>query len=561
MNKTVTINIAGLVFHIEEDAYERLRSYLDRLHAKFSAEEGRDEILHDIESRIAEILTEKKGPSREVVLMKDIDEVIAVMGEPEAISEEGAPEEQQDQSREETRADENARRRRRRLFRDPDDKVIGGVCTGLGHYFDIDPVWIRLVFAALFCIFGTGILFYILLMIVIPKAETTAEKLEMRGDPVDVNNISRSIKEEFEEFGERMRRFGKEARDWGKPGYDNNRNRSRYHRNRRGAEDIFYNIGTMLGRFVSFCLVIVGILLLIGLLIGAFSITDFGPDMISTQVRNFFEDETSYHMAIAALLLVFGMPIIMMIYSGVIRLFRLPKNNKVLGFTALGIWIIGIIMAVYAGMNIASGFSETSQVAERVPVINAHRDTLSIKVRIDPTMLNSDYEHSMGQRYHYGRHWRMFSMDTSNMKFSARLNIVPSTSDSIELVVYKKAQGRSTQEAHERVMDIRYEVDQDSSAITFPASFTLGENKVWKAQELETELRIPVGTVIFIDGTCEGFIYDIYNVTDTYDYDMVDRRWKMTSAGLACVDCAGLKVEKENALPASEDSIKTDSVR
>lgn len=555
MNKTVSINIAGIVFYIEEDAYEKLRSYLDSLHHKFNAEEGRDEILADIESRIAELLNGKKGPAREVIIMKDIDEVIALMGEPEAISEESNTQGSDQQSEKNYSREENyQRKQRRRLFRDPDEKVVGGVCSGIGHYFDIDPVWLRLGFVLAVILGGTGILFYILLMIIIPKAVTTAEKLEMRGDPVDVNHIKRSIQEEFEEFGERVKDFGKRK----KADYDN-RYRSRYHRRRDGAEDFLRTIGSLLGRFVAFCLVFFGVLLLFGLLTGTFAITDFGPDMIAFQARNLFDDTTSYYVGITAGLLVFGMPILMMIYSGVVILFRLKRNNKILGFTALGIWMVGIVMTVFSIANIASGFSEGSETSDRIPVMNAHRKAVTIKVNIDPDMINDDYDNQWNRKYRYGRRWRMISTDANTMKFGdGRLNIVPASGDSIELIVHKKAQGRTIPEAQARVRAITYNILQDSGTITFPSAFTLGENPVWKAQEVDAELRIPVGTVIFIDASCSELIWDIGNVSRTDDVDMVDRRWKMTPLGLECVDCAGLQIKPQptpEQLQAVQDTL------
>jgi len=411
MNKTVTINISGIVFHIEEDAYDRLKFYLDSLRRKFNAEEGRDEILADIESRIAEILTGKKGPSREVVVMKDVEEVIAMMGEPDVISDETSNSEPAgaNAGASSTAANEHEenyqRKKRRRLFRDPDDRVIGGVCSGLGHYFDIDAVWIRLGFALLFFLGGSGVLFYLLLIIIVPRAETTAEKLEMRGEPVDVNNIRRSIKEEFEEFGTRMKDFGKEAKDWGKSGYDNNRHRSRYHR--RGAEDLFRGIFHVMGRVFAFCLVFFGIIMLIGLLTSTFTITDFGPDMVTEQVKSLFDDGTSYGVAIAAGLLFFGVPVLMMIYYGIKLLFRIQRKDKWVGISALSFWILGIVMSVFSIMNIAAGFSEGSDTAERIAVINPHSDTLSIRVSIDKDMENEDYHSGWNRRYRYEHRWKM----------------------------------------------------------------------------------------------------------------------------------------------------------
>ncbi len=562
MNKTVTINIAGLVFHIEEDAYARLHSYLESLRMKFSAEEGRDEILADIESRIAEILTEKKGPNREVVLMKDIEEVIAVMGEPEAISDDGSTPKEEEQPEE-----KYERRGRRRLFRDPDDKMVGGVCAGIGHYFDIDPVWLRLGFVLAVILGGTGVLFYLLLMIVIPKAVTTAEKLEMRGDPVDVNNIKRTIQDEMEEFGERMKNYGKRKKhEWGKAHYDH-RNRTRYHRRRADAEDFLYNIARVLGRFLAFCLVVFGIFLLIGLLTGTFAITDVGPDMISYQVEHLFDDSGSYYLGIAAGLLVFGIPILMMIYSGIAILFKLKRNNKILGFSALGFWIMGIVFAIISIINVAEGFSFHTEVPDYVAVQNAHRKEVKIRVDIDPNLLNEDYDESWGRRYHYGHRWRWFAADSNDVKLgTVNLNIVPAHGDSIELVVFKTAQGRTAAEANERVRDIRYSIQQDSTTITFSSCFTIGDTPIWKAQNVDAELRIPVGTSVFIDRTCKGLLYDVDNVTDTYDDDMVDRRWEMTQSGLKCIDCAGLELPPTyntnpvQTAPANDTIINHDTI-
>lgn len=560
MNKTVTINIAGMVFHIEEDAFERLKSYLDSLRHKFSAEEGRDEILADIESRIAEILTVKKGPAREVVIMSDIEDVISTMGEPETISEESntqASEQASSQSKKEEPGNEYNRRNRRRLFRDPDERVVGGVCAGLAHYFDLDPVWARLIYVLFTCLtVGTGILFYLLLMIIIPRAETTAEKLEMHGEPVDVNNIRRSIKEEFQEFGERMKDFGKQTKaEWGKGDYDN-RYRSRYHRRSTAAEDILRTIAKVIGKIVAVCFVVFGVLMLIGLFTGTFFITDFGPDQIGEHVKSLFDDSSSYYVGVIGGILVFGIPIIMMIYSGIVMLFRLKRSNKIIGFSALGIWIVGVVMGIVSITNIATGFSQGSDSAERIAVLNPHDSTLTIKVNIDADMLSpnyvDDWDHDHGNGYHH--RWKMVSGDETDLKFGyAGLNIVQAIGDSIEMFVYKKAQGRTKIEAQNRVKAIAYPIVQDSNGITFPSHFTIG-GQSWKAQEVGVELRIPIGTVIMIDASCQYLLDDVENVSKTYDENMVNRRWIMTSYGLKCVDCNDLGIRKWGQPDPNPDS-------
>lgn len=546
MNKTVTINISGIVFHIEEDAYQRLYNYLESLRRKFQNEEGRDEILADIESRIAEILTQKKGPNREVVIMKDIDEVIEMMGQPEDISDAEEKETSSNENDERAQQEYAQRRNRRRLFRDIDDKVVGGVCSGIGHYFDIDPIWIRLGFVAMFFIGGTGVLFYLLLMIIIPRAETTAEKLEMRGEPVDVNNISRTIKEEFEEFGNRMKDFGKEAKDWGKSQKEKYKYEYRYNRRtypRRGPDDFFRGIFHVIGRFFGFLMVFIGISFLIGILTSTFSVTSFGPDAVIFQIRSLFETPWSYSLGIVAFLLVFGIPTLMMIYYGFKILFRLQRADRWVGISALTLWIAGIILGIISVMDIAEGFSEGAEHRNKFNVVNAGMDTVSVRVNIDPDMENDDYRSKWNRRYHFEKRWHMIHTDETTIKFGyAQLDIVPATGDSIELIVYKNALGRTHEEAKRRCDDIEYNITQSGNEFVFPSAFTIGKEYAWKGQEVDVELRLPVGTVIYLDPTTEDLIYDIENVYDVLDEDMVDRRWRMTKTGLECIDCAGLNL-------------------
>ena len=174
MKKTVTVNIGGTVFHIDEDAFELLHKYLETIKAHFHTSDGKDEITSDIEARIAELFTEKLKLGKQAISIEDVQEAIAIMGKPEEFGggEANAPKEEPFQH--------SYTYTKRRVYRNPDDKVVGGVCSGISAYLDIDPLWIRLLFAVMFFGFGSGFLLYIILYIIIPEAKTTAEKLEMR---------------------------------------------------------------------------------------------------------------------------------------------------------------------------------------------------------------------------------------------------------------------------------------------------------------------------------------------------------------------------------------------
>lgn len=188
MKKTLTINLAGMVYNIDEDAYNKLNTYLKNIEMHFSDEKEVKDIMNDIETRISELLAEKISPQKQVVSIADIEEVIKTMGEPHEFG---------DPDKEEKRKTYSSSYHKR-VYRDPDNRVLGGVCGGLGAYMGVDSLLIRVIFVIIFFLGGAGLLIYLILWIIIPEAKTTAQKLEMRGDPVNVSNIGSFVKEEFE---------------------------------------------------------------------------------------------------------------------------------------------------------------------------------------------------------------------------------------------------------------------------------------------------------------------------------------------------------------------------
>jgi phage shock protein PspC (stress-responsive transcriptional regulator) len=185
MKKTVSITISGIIFNIEEDGYDVLRRYLDTISGYFTQSDGKDEIMADIEARIAELFQERMDDRKMVITAEDVEEVINVMGRPEEYVGE-------DTEFGSSTAGEGYRRRgSRRVYRDMEGNLIGGVCSGIAHYFGWDPLWIRLIWALLAIGFGFGFLLYIILWIIIPEAKSTSEKLEMTGEAVNVENIKK----------------------------------------------------------------------------------------------------------------------------------------------------------------------------------------------------------------------------------------------------------------------------------------------------------------------------------------------------------------------------------
>ena len=189
MKKTYTINLGGMAFVIDEDAYIKLNDYLDSIKNHFENENERKEILEDIELRIAEILKDTLSSKKEVISTVDIDNIIKIMGNPSEFGPEDEPQAKQEDDKE---------RSYKRIYRDPDNRVIGGVCGGLGAYFQFDPIILRVLFVIALLGLGTGFFIYIILWIVIPEAKTFAQKMQMRGEEVNISNIGKKVKEEFD---------------------------------------------------------------------------------------------------------------------------------------------------------------------------------------------------------------------------------------------------------------------------------------------------------------------------------------------------------------------------
>lgn len=200
MNKIFNVNLGGYPFTIDDDAYQSLQGYLNTIRKHFSSSEGCDDIIYDIEVRLAELFQENLQ-GEQIVTQKNLDQAIAIMGTPADF---GAIEDEMEETPVHQEAPKKGKKRKikiktgRRLFRDPEDKVIGGVCSGIAAYFGVqDPLWIRLAAVIFMVAGGVVVIPYILLMIIVPEATTSGDKLAMKGEPINVENIAKTVEEEI----------------------------------------------------------------------------------------------------------------------------------------------------------------------------------------------------------------------------------------------------------------------------------------------------------------------------------------------------------------------------
>lgn len=538
MNKTVSINIGGYIFYIEEKAYEKLKRYLDTIEGYFANTEGREEIMGDIEARIAEIFNGKVGNTKQVIVMADVDEAIEVMGQPEAYLDE--------EDEDNTKSNSNYRYSspRKRVFRDPDNAIAGGVCGGLGAYFDIDPLWFRLglIFSILFL--GTGFLLYIILWIIIPEATTTAEKLEMRGENVNVGNIERTIKEEMENLKDRFNDISEDAKNW-KKGPQAKKTHSFIQSLVQLFSQIIISLVKVMGKVVGIAFVVFGVLFLALFIASLFgmpsriNIDNHGVSAFSFFGENyisFLGSASQVNFGLIGVILLFGIPLISIIYIGIRMLFKFQYHNKLINITLSSLWGAGWIICIVIGVQLGRDFALESTKKDNLVIEKpGEGQVLYLKLKKDDENLEEYLKEDEG----YG--WSLSTNDDGTKMYATpRFDIRMSDNDEFYLEVRKTARGSTKKQAYNRAKGIEYGVNQTDSLLQFAKFYSVNREDYWRNQEVELILRVPEGGIVYLDKDMRRIIYDIDNVTNTWDSDMVGRRWIMTKEGLTCIDCDGI---------------------
>lgn len=374
MNKTVSINIGGLFFHIDENAYQRLTLYLNAIKSSLD-EDSKEEVMNDIEGRIGEILSSRIQPDKQVVNSIDIDYIIEVMGKPEDY----IIEDQEVKTSKDYQNDIESLFAKK-LYRDEDEGKIGGVCAGVAHYYGMDLSVVRILFILALLIFnGVTAVVYIILWIVIPKAKTTSEKLHMHGEPVNISNIEKKVKEGFEKVTNGISDMGKDISN--KSGVTVN-----------SVENFFKKTFRIISVFIGGFLFLTTTLGIGTLFLLSFSLL-FNLTEITTgfNVTNLPFD--GFNTTLFAILLFFtsSIPLLFLMFLGIKLI--VPKT-KFLGrytiLTLLSIWVISLFGWIYFGISVAGYTNEKGNVIVKNEILSPANDTLNVNV-LSNTHLVPDY--------------------------------------------------------------------------------------------------------------------------------------------------------------------------
>lgn len=542
MNKTVNINLGGIFFHIDEEAYQKLKNYLDAIRRSLIDDpQGKDEIINDIEIRISELLSEKIKNPRQVVNVKDVESIIEIMGKPEDYASEDAVFEENDFNQHTTR---------KKLYRDPDDKFLGGVCSGIAHYLGVDPIWVRLFWLFFAFTYGSGVLIYFLLWILLPVANTTSQKLEMEGEEVNISNIEKKIREEFKDVSNRFKEgvegFNEEIK---KAGYES--------KLKTGIQEIitvlsqifkvlFKNIGKIVGVF----LILISGLMLLTIFISMFSIGSIeilGIDSNIVHYPPFFYDATIPKGILGvALLLLMGIPFFFLFVLGLKIVSSNAKSLSVMAkLTLLGVWLLSLMLIIFSAIETNLQYLNNATVTIEKH-LSLDKDTLKISV-VAKDDLNLE------------RNYQKIIVDNDREKLletDLKVKIKPSNTNKAKIVIFKKASGISAKKAKIIADEIEYSYTfKDGELVLDNYFFTNLKNKRNK-NKVNIVLYLPKNKIVMLDASLKNFIKSSsFNDEDFYFDDKKNYIFKMTQDGLKCLNCS--EIIRDNLVKNTDSINKT----
>jgi len=496
MKKTVFASVGRLPFTFEEDAYEALKTYLHSIEKYFVSLPGGREVTEDIERRAAELLLQKVRTGH-VVTSEDINYVVSVLGSVEEITGgEAMPKPERTSAA-------------RRLYRDTDNRVLGGVCGGLGAYFGLDPLWFRVGWLALFLFFGSGLLLYLIFWIIVPPARTAAEKLEMRGQPVDVHHLSRNLVREVEATF-----HGSEAKTrWQQLGA----------RLRGLLEQIFKAMGGIF-RILGVVASLIGLMLAAGvvlvfvqIMLGEISLIRLGEHGVEIQswkegIHHIFPSPWQGWLTLAALGIFLLIPTLALAVRAVRYLFRLPGGPQWIVYPLVSAWLVAVGYLLWSGLRLAREFSSTG-------VREDHLEWQPDSAGVQVSMILPEVREGL-------------------VVSDVRLHIFRNTADSLfKITVQKNARGSSRTYAKALAESIDYSVAIEGTRLRLPAAFVLPPGTPYRGQHVALFLFVPEGARLALDTETASHLAHVPNLQGMDDEAMARHTWVMTSRGLSCLDC------------------------
>ncbi len=544
MNKTVNINLAGIFYHIDEDAYLKLQRYLEAIKRSFTDSQGRDEIVADIEARIAELFAERIKHDKQVIGIKEVDEIISIMGQPEDYLVDDEIFEDEPKQHKAKKAGV------KKLFRDTDNSYIGGVSAGLGHYLGINATWIRLVWILLVFGVGTGIFVYIILWILIPEAKTTSEKIIMTGERVNITNIEKKIRDGFDNVSETVKNVDlqkhgnkiKEGFESVSGSISDSVKRAKGNSIKSSSKSFFDTIADVIlffckifAKFIGLILIFTGATAVISLIVGLISASVFDHSKFFNSDIADLSSASGAPIWLLALLLffTFAIPFFMLFYLGLkILVTNLKSIGSIAKFSLLGLWILSLIGLAVIGARQGLSYSEKAPAItiKNLDTITA-KDTLVISMKAHDNFAEEFYRNSS---FNYG-----YNNAGDEVTYSQDIRlIIKSTRDSIaKIKILKTARGASFEAAKERANTISYNYEFRNNELILDNHLLISNDEQKRDQRVEITVYLPIGSTLLANENTYRYHKNGSRYNDILDNGMENYYLKVQNNKLRCLDC------------------------
>jgi phage shock protein PspC (stress-responsive transcriptional regulator) len=628
MKKIININLSGRVIPIEDAAYESLQRYIESLRRYFANEEGRDEIINDIESRIAELMNDRVRRGATAVTEADMEEIIASMGRVEDFEEADATENTtagSSANHNGASAAPGAESRRfkgrlyrdssdkmlggvcaglanymnvdpaivrllfaiitfggfglgvflyilawiilpvrdldgyvgKRLFRNPDDKVLGGVCGGLGAYFNKETWIVRLIFAAplllnilfsfingVFSVFdhgpgvpdfffgsftGTFVLAYIVLWIVLPEARSPFEKMEMRGEKVDVNSIRQNVQDGMNDFGRKAQAWGEEVRESAErmgqraSTFASTRGKTFATEVSQAARPAAQGLGHAIGvLFKAFFLFIAGtIAFALFTMVLVFTVGGVAQPFQDFMLDGFWQKAYLW----GTLIFFLAVPLIGVITWIVRRLMKVRSQNRYLGWIFGGLWTLGWVSLVLFISSLAKDFRFENRVSQEVPVVQQAMNRMVVRIDEPKIVYTGNFAWIDEDDNDNDGGWDITedSVRLSNVK----IRVARSVDNFYHVRLWKESHGDSRQEARQRASMISYTASSLDSALVLGSGFGVSKDQKFRGQRVIVEVQVPVGKMIRFDETVTKLNYTNVRIVENDRRSWRNRNWEV----------------------------------
>lgn len=500
MKKNFSVNIGGRIFNIDDDAYECLNSYLARLRNFFAADQGYDEIIADIEMRIAELLEQRAEQGQPIITLKHIEEVIVNMGEPDQLS---------DSETEKPKTTPGIKTRGK-LFRDPDNRQIGGVAAGIAAWFGIDPVWVRLIFAFFTLFYAIGIIVYAVLWLILPVAQTTSEKLEMQRQSININ----TLRNELASAGSGLQKTGNSVLQSAGTFI-------------RFITEVVARVFSLIVKILSRLAGLVLLLLVIAMFIGisAASLVREQMNMGDYQL----DTTTVVHalqwmvpgpdvrwLAYISIILLLVAITGLLIYTGLRLLLKWPPLRWQVIIVFVLLLVTGIVTAIGAVFQYSRSSEQVGSITNRNSIV-----------------MKKKHFHLASGLNEYNQYFMPLIDDTlpENVKYALgeiSLSLRPVPADSLFVTGIKSASAWQESQATGYAGNILYNYKMQDTLVTLNPYFMFPQNDGMRYQKLNIIVGIPVNTEVVID---EHLSWRT-NYSDFIDNERVGGTFIMTASGL-----------------------------